>query len=156
MKTPKNLTGGDFFMVVQSFLADRCSSAGRTHGLTCTYCGSQILTKAVAVQLHEADPNRCIETGVVQPIRIPHCPKCEFPPISRGCIHVPSPAAFLEWCSLSKDVGQLILIDGKPLAVVSPKKPTQKYGGALRILLPVRAGEKLDQEAPRKRRSLAE
>jgi hypothetical protein len=82
-------------------------------------------------------------------MRIPYCPKCEFPPVSRGCIHVPSLAKFLEWCSLDKDVGQLILIDGKPLTVVDPKKPTsgpKRAASNKRTRHERRSGRNIDQQ----------
>lgn len=127
MDTPKKLTAVDFVMVVQSYFADRCSWADEAHGgLVCNFCGSPIMTKLVSVRLHKADLDRCIEIDSMQPMKIPYCPKCEIPPSSEGCIHVPSPSSFLEWCASDKYVGPLIVRGMREKSLVNAEAESGK------------------------------
>lgn len=110
MKTPTKVTPEEFFVTAQSFLAAHYSVGAETQGLICRHCKSRVMMEPVAVALHKADLERCVDTGSVQFMRIPYCPKCEYAPRPEGCLHVASDAAFSEWCSLHKEVSQLILI----------------------------------------------
>jgi len=110
MKTPEKLKADEFFMIVQSFLVSNYSAGEGTHGLICKHCKSKVRMEPLAVSLHEADLDRCVETGNAQFMRIPYCPRCENPPNSKGCIHVPSLAVFLEWCALHEEVTEQLII----------------------------------------------
>jgi len=110
MKTPTKLKADEFFMIEQSFLAANYSAGEAAHGLICKHCKSRITMEPVMVPLHEAELDRCVETGNVQFMRLPYCPRCENPPNADGCIHVSSLAVFLEWCALYKEVSELLLI----------------------------------------------
>jgi len=110
MKTPTKITPEEFFATAQSFLAAHYAGSEEAQGLVCKHCQSRIKMEPVAVALHEADLERCVDTGSVQFVRIPYCPKCEDAPRPEGCLHVDSDAAFLEWCNLHKELSRLLLI----------------------------------------------
>lgn len=110
MKTPTKITPEEFFVTAQSFLAAHYSVDEGTPGLICKHCQGRVKMEPVAVPLHEADLDRCVDTGSVQFMRIPYCPECEHTPRPEGCLHVASDAVFSEWCSLHKEVSQLLLI----------------------------------------------
>jgi hypothetical protein len=138
MKTPKKLTFVEFDVALSSFYADECAVDRSTHEMICRTCKSKIRLSPVLIRLHDARVDRCDETESIQQMRLPYCPKCEFPPRSEGCLHVPSPAVFLEWCSWNKDIGQLVLVEGKPLVSVERSKVKGKSEHTLRFILPVK------------------
>jgi hypothetical protein len=94
----------------ESFLAAHYSAEEGAQAFVCKHCQSRIKTEPVAVALHEADLERCVDTGSVQFMRIPYCPKCEEAPRPEGCLHAASDAAFLDSCDLHKETGRLLLI----------------------------------------------
>jgi hypothetical protein len=110
MKTPTIITPEEFFATAQSFLAAHYSEAEEAEGLLCKHCQSLVNMEPVTVALHEADLERCVDTGAVQFMRIPFCPKCEHAPSPEGCLHVASEAAFREWCNLHKELSALLFI----------------------------------------------
>ena len=110
MKTPAILTPEEFSVTAQSFLAAHYAGDEETQELVCKHCQSRVTMEPVAVGLHEADLERCLDTGAVQFMRIPFCPKCENAPSPEGCLHVASRAAFREWCVLHKELSGLLLI----------------------------------------------
>jgi hypothetical protein len=110
MKTPTKITAEEFFVTAESFLAAHYSVGEGTPELVCKHCHSRIRTEPVAVPLHEASLERCVETGSVQFMRIPYCPQCEHTPLPEGCLHVASSEAFLKSCNLHKEMSQLLLM----------------------------------------------
>ena len=110
MRTPTKLSVEEFFVRAQSFLAANYTKGEGSEGLVCKHCRSTVKMEPVRIPLHEAMLDRCEETDTAQFMKVPYCPKCEEPPSHQGCIHVPSPAAFFEWCKLHKEVSELFLI----------------------------------------------